>query len=164
MQVRIATLADEDAVNALLAASYPTLMAPDYKPAVLAAALPRMVRANPVLLGSGTFYLADEPGGAVIGCGGWTFAAPGSQAEAAGLAHVRHFATHPDFARQRIGSAIYTRCVQAAKAAGLDRFQAYASLTAVPFYTSLGLRMIRVFELQMGPEVTLPTALMEGII
>lgn len=52
--VRVATPADEPAVNALLAASYPALMRESYEAAVLAAALPMITQANPALLSSGT--------------------------------------------------------------------------------------------------------------
>lgn len=162
MQARIATLGDEIAVSALLLASYTELMAKDYDAAVLSAALPRMVRANPGLLGAGTFYVVDGPAGAVIGCGGWTLAAPGTATEMAGLAHVRHFATHPDFARRGVGRLIYDRCVAAAKLAGVTRFQAYSSCTAVAFYASVGLRVVRAFDLPLGGGVTLPAVLMEG--
>jgi len=47
MHARLAALSDETAVSALLLAAYTDLMAKDYDPKVLAAALPRMVRANP---------------------------------------------------------------------------------------------------------------------
>jgi GNAT superfamily N-acetyltransferase len=164
MHIRIAVPGDEAAVSALLLASYTELMAKDYEAGVLAAALPRMVRANPGLLASGTFYVVEEPGGSVAGCGGWTVAAPGTKAEIARLAHVRHFGTHPDFVRRGVARLIYDRCVRAGKSAGVARFQAYASLTSVPFYASVGLRLIRNFDLSLGGDVTLPAALMEGDI
>jgi GNAT superfamily N-acetyltransferase len=164
MRTRIATLGDEASVSALLLASYTNLMAKDYDAAVLAAALPRMVRANPTLLASGTFYVVDGPASLPAGCGGWTLAAPGTQAETAGLAHLRHFATHPDYTRQGIGRLIYNQCRDAAKLAGATRFQAYASLTSVPFYASVGLQFIGDFDITMGGDVKLPAALMEGAI
>ncbi len=151
-------------MTALLLASYPKLMAADYDAATLAAALPKLVRANPSHLRSGTFYVVDGLPGSVIGCGGWTVAAPDTKAEIPGLAHLRHFATHPDFARQGVGRLIYNRCVEAAKLAGATRFQAYSSLTAIAFYSSVGLRRIRNFDLPLGGEVKLPAALMEGEI
>jgi GNAT superfamily N-acetyltransferase len=162
MRARLAVPSDEILVSALLLASYTTLMAKDYDAVVLAAALPRMVRANPSLLCSGTFYVVDAPAASVIGCGGWTLAAPGTEMEIASLAHLRHFATHPDFTRQGVGRLIYDRCVEAAALAGVTRFQANASLNAVAFYGSVGLRFIRNFELSLGGDVTLPAALMEG--
>jgi GNAT superfamily N-acetyltransferase len=162
MRARIAVLGDETSVSELLVASYTVLMATDYTAEALAAALPRMVQANPNLLGSGTFYVVDGPDSSVIGCGGWTLAAPGSKTQIESLAHLRHFATHPDFVRQGVGRLIYDRCVEAAKLAGITRFQAYSSLTAVAFYASVGLQLRRSFDLKLGGDVTLPAVLMEG--
>jgi GNAT superfamily N-acetyltransferase len=164
MRTRVAVLSDENAVNALLLASYTALMAKDYDPVVLEPALPRIVRANPGLLGSGTFYVVDGPEASIIACGGWTLAAPGTTTEVAGVAHLRHFATHPGFARRGIGRLIYHRCIEAGKLAGVTRFQAYASLTSVPFYASFGLQLSRNFDLSLGGDVMLPAALMEGEI
>ncbi len=164
MHIRVAVPGDEAAVSAVLLASYTQLMAKDYEAGVLSASLPRMVQANPGLLASGTFYVGVGPGGVLTGCGGWTVAAPGTKAEIAGLGHLRHFGTHPDFVRRGVGRLIYNRCVGAAKLAAVAKFQAYASLTSVPFYASVGLHFIRNFDLSLGGDVTLPAALMEGEI
>jgi GNAT superfamily N-acetyltransferase len=162
MRIRIATLSDENPVSELLLASYSELMAREYDARALAAALPRMVRANPHLLASGTFYVVDGPAASIIGCGGWTLEAPDTKAETDGVAHLRHFATHPNFARRGVGRLIYSRCVEAAKLVGATKIQAYSSLTAVPFYSSVGLEPIRNFDLPLGDEVKLPAVLMEG--
>ena len=164
MHARIATPGDEILVSRLLLASYTELMAGGYEAAVLAAALPRLVRANPSLLGSGTFYVVDGPGASIIGCGGWTLADPATKLESQGLAHVRHFATHPNFVRQGIGRLIYSKCAEAATLAGVTKFQAYASLNAVQFYNSVGLVLIRAFELSLGGDIKFPAALMQGNI
>ena len=97
---------DERQVSALLAAAYPKLMAGAYPEALLAKVLPLMTQANPALLASGTFYLAETGESEVIGCGGWTFEHPGSGERVTGLAHIRHFASHPDRVRQGIGRVI----------------------------------------------------------
>ncbi|MGB7249783.1 MAG: hypothetical protein WBC73_12660 [Phormidesmis sp.] len=49
-----------------------------YSPDVLSGVLPAIAQANPTLLSSGSFYLA-ETAGALIGCGGWTPQRPGEQ-------------------------------------------------------------------------------------
>ena len=51
--VRVATPADADAVAAILADSYPALMAPAYDAGLLASTLPEITRPNPALLASG---------------------------------------------------------------------------------------------------------------
>ena len=78
--VRVAGPDDAEAIGAVLWASYPKLMAPAYPADVLARALPFMVRPNPTLLRSRTYYLAAAPDGTVVGCGGWTSSAPASRA------------------------------------------------------------------------------------
>jgi hypothetical protein len=57
--IRIARFADSDAVGALLVASYSSLLAARYDGDVLDRALPHLTRANPILLASGTYYVAE---------------------------------------------------------------------------------------------------------
>ena len=70
--IRVATLEGQAAVEALLAASYPMLMASSYDQSVLDPTLALITKANPSLLTSGTYYVVEAPDGVVIGCGGWT--------------------------------------------------------------------------------------------
>ena len=57
--LRVAAPEDAARVTALLEACYPLLMSEGYEEAHLAVALPLMTRANPALLSSGTYYLAE---------------------------------------------------------------------------------------------------------
>ena len=97
-----------------------------------------MSHANPELLNSGTFYVAVSDENRLLGCGGWTAAAPGSGDINPGTGHIRHFATHPDALRQGAGTAIMARCEVAARAAGLTKLECLSSLQAEPFYASQG--------------------------
>jgi len=159
VSVRVATPGDEAAVGKLLAATYPRLMAPGYEPDVLAAALPAMIKANPALLASGTYYLAETPEGAVVGCGGWTHDRPGGASpetdasppsDAAG--HIRHFATHPDWLRQGIGRKLFERCAADAVSDGVRRFECYASLVAVAFYARMGFSVVGPRSIPLGAQ------------
>jgi hypothetical protein len=76
--IRIARPEDSNAVSALLAASYSSLLAARYDSDALGRALPFMTSANPILLASGTYYVAEREPGHLVGCGGWTTARPGS--------------------------------------------------------------------------------------
>lgn len=131
---------DAGAVDAVLAASYPALMPAGYPPEVMERVLPIITRSNPALLGAGTYYLAEAADGTPVGCGGWSFDWPGepTRAPQPGLAHVRHFATHPDWLRRGVGRALLDRCVADAAAAGASRMLCYASLVAEEFYASAG--------------------------
>ena len=162
--VRVATSSDEALVGKLLKASYTILMQPSYDEAALAAALPLMTQANPALVSSGTYYLVKNEGGRIVGCGGWTRERPGSGEAAAGLAHIRRFATHPERVSCGIGRAIYAKCEAEARAAGVRRFECCSSLNAEEFYAALGFRPLRRIDFPMGRNVKLPGVLMERSI
>lgn len=74
--VRVANVDDAPGVSALLEASYTQQLAVGYRAEVLARALPLMTKANPRLLKSGTYYVA-QAGTQLVGCGGWSKEAPG---------------------------------------------------------------------------------------
>lgn len=140
---RVATPDDFDALAALFAASYPPLMAAAYAPDVLAAALPIITKPSPVLLASARFGLVEDAAGQAIACGGYSLERPGGGAIEPGLAHIRHFATHPAFTGQGFGRVVFEWCVAGARALGCQRFECYAALNAVPFYRALGFAPVR---------------------
>jgi N-acetylglutamate synthase-like GNAT family acetyltransferase len=160
MQVRKATPADAGTVSSILAASYPELMRGAYPDALLALALPLITRANPALLDSGTYHLALAESGEAIACGGWSHRPPERDEREAGLAHIRHFATHPDWTGRGAGRAIFKRCEDEARAAGFTRFTCYSSRNGEPFYAALGFSRIREIEVPMGPRLRFPSILM----
>lgn len=158
--VRIATPADEGRVEALLEASYPSLMAGYYDPAVLRAALPLMTRANPALLAGGTYYLAETAERGLVACGGWTRERPDGGTISPGIGHVRHFATHAHDVGRGFGRAIYLRCARDARAAGLRYLHCYASLNAEGFYAALGFAARRRIAVPLRAGLLLPAVLM----
>ena len=162
--VRPTTADDEAAVSAVLAASYPKLMARSYDAALLAATLGAMTQANPVLLTSGTYYVAASEDGSVVGCGGWTRERPHVGGVAAGLGHIRHFAVHPDWIGRGVGRALYDRCEQVARAAGIQHFECNASLNAEGFYRTLGFDLVGPIDVSMGPGLNFPNLLMTRAI
>ena len=114
-----------------------------------------MTRAQPSLLESGTYYVAETTDGLVVGCGGWTRERPGSGEVQPGLGHVRHFGVHPAWARQGIGSLIYHRCVADAKAARVERFECFSSLNGEAFYSALGFTSLEHIDLKMSEDIVL---------
>ena len=157
--VRVAGPNDASAVETVLRASYPELMASAYPEDVLARALPLLVRANPALLRSGTYYVAEGIDGTVVGCGGWTFERPGAPDAPTepGLGHIRHFATDPGWLRRGVGRALFDRCAADAWAAGVRRFECYSSLVAEPFYRALGFVAVEPMTIDMGSGIALPS-------
>jgi GNAT superfamily N-acetyltransferase len=147
--VRPAAPADIGAVDALLARSYGPLLRADYPPSTLVLALPRMARAQPHLLGSGRYYLAEEEG-RLLGAGGWSPEPPGGGPVVPGLGHIRHVATDAHAVRRGVGRLVMERTMAEARGAGARRLSSLSTLTAVPFYEALGFRRVRPVTLRFG--------------
>lgn len=160
--IRVTTPADAAAVETVLTASYPVLLAPAYDADLLARALPLMTRANPALLAAGSYYLAEAADGTPVGCGGWTVARPGAPDDpiVPDLAHIRHFATDPAWTGRGVGRALFDRCRADAEAAGARRFEAYSTLVAEAFYRRMGFETVERVEVAMAPEVRFPSVRM----
>ena len=156
--LRLATAADFAAVDALLARSYPRLLAPDYPASVRVLAIPLISRARPELLASGTYWLAQDPQGDILGAGGWTQGAPGAAEEGHGPAtgHIRHFVTDDRLTRQGIGRALMERVLAQAGAAGMRRLDCLATRTAVPFYAALGFQEQGLVDVPLRPGIVFP--------
>lgn len=153
--IRSATLGDTAAVDALLQRSYPRLLKADYPPSVLVAALPAMTRAQPKLMTSGTYFLAERDG-VVLGAGGWT-----ANSRRAGWGDVRHVVTDDRALRQGVGRAIMDHTWNTARAAGLTHMECWATLTAVPFYEAMGLTVIEPMTVQLQGAIDFPAIRMQ---
>src|SRR3546814_7970500 len=154
--IRLALPDDAAAVTAVLRASYPDLMAEAYDPELLALMLPTITRANPALLASGTYYLAEAEGEPVA-CGGWAREMPGSLKVEPGIGHLRHFATRAGWTGRGIGRLIYDRCESQARAAGVSILECFSSRNPEPFYASLGFHTIGEIDVPMSNGMTLPS-------
>ena len=160
--IRPAMLADMDAIDGLLGRSYPTLLKADYPPSILVTAIPRMTKAQPALIKSGTYYVAEDPGGTLLGAGGWTFALPGrGTMRERGRANVRHLVTDPERLRLGVARAIMQHCFAEARQAGATWMHCLATRTAVPFYTAVGFEVIGEVTVPLGPGVDFPAIAMQ---
>jgi len=135
--LRVATLEDRAALDAVLYASYSTVLRGWYRDDSLEVAARAMGRANPALLTSGRYFVAEMNGRAVA-CGGWSHEVPGRGGVVPRLAHVRHFATHPDYLGRGLGGAILARSLGEAKAEGAVEMEAISTLAAEAFYAHHG--------------------------
>ncbi len=136
--LRIARQADIGALDRLFQRSYSRLLAADYPPSVLVTAVPVIARAQPALVASGQFYVVEDGEGRVLGAGGWSLQAPGGHPATSGTGHVRHVATDPDAVRRGVGRLLLEHIVQAARASDVSTLHCQSTLTAEPFYRSLG--------------------------
>jgi len=159
--LRRSTPADLAALDALYARSYPALLKADYPPSVLVTALPLIARAQPKLLASGTFWVAESRG-SILGAGGWTWAAPQGGPSPIHRAHVRHVVTDRDALRRGVGRAIMEQIDADARRAGARMLEAQSTLTAVPFYRALGFRELGPVVIQLRPGIELPAARMQN--
>lgn len=157
--VRVARPDDYDAVSRLVLASYSRLLASHYNRALLDVALPFMTRANPALLASGTYYVA-ESSDTVVGCGGWSMERPGSGETVEGEAYVRHVATHPEWLGQGIGTSLLDRCFREARPV-VRTLHCFATRNAEPFYRACGFETVGPMEVSMGPTLKFPAVLMK---
>ena len=154
--LRRAALTDLDGIDRLLGRSYPRLLAADYPPSALVLAVPRFARAQPELLSSGRYFVAEGPQGRILGAGGWSRRNPAGRSAVAGTGHVRHVATDPDVARQGVGRMVMMRVMQEAREAGVRWLDCLSTRTAVPFYQALGFRSMHAQELLLGPGISFP--------
>lgn len=159
-EVRVARPDDAEAVTRLLEASYPELLPAAYDQQFLERALKLITRANPTLLSSGTYYVAGQSSGSLVGCGGWTRERPGTTEVVPYLGHIRHFGTHPGWIRRGVGRAIYSRCQDTAQAAGIRTFEAYAGINAESFYRALGFERVREIDVEFQPQIIMHGVLM----
>ncbi len=146
--IRVARPDDAAEISRVIFRSYSTLYRGWYQDDVLAAALPAMTRANPRLLASGRYFVA-EIDGRVVSCGGWSPEKPGIGVIPR-LAHVRHFATDPDFINRGCGGALLRRSLDEAKAAGFAEIESVSSLTAEAFYARHGFRQVAIVRQPVG--------------
>ena len=160
VSIRVATPEDEAALTALITASYLMLDDGRYDSAQLARALEPMSKANPKLLASGTYFVA-EVNGVAGACGGWTFDKPGSGELVDGVAHIRHFATHPDFVRRGLARMLIERCLAEARGQGVRLMKTQSTFLGERFYASAGFTRVAPVDVEMGPGIILPAIEME---
>jgi len=159
-ELRVAVPQDEAAVSALLLKSYTALLRQAYDADVLDKALPLITRANPDLLGSGSYYVALNEDGSIVGAGGWTKHSPTGRNETATNGNIRHFGTDPDEARRGIGRALMNRCLREAAAAGLEELNCYSTLNGEAFYNACGFRTVEPFDVKLPGSVIFPSVRM----
>lgn len=154
--IRSTSRTDLPAIDALLAASYPVLLKADYPPSVLVMALPLISRAQPGLLSSGTYYLAETETGQALAAGGWTHGAPQGGVGPRDVGHIRHVVTHPAALRRGLARAVLDRAFDTARIAGIRWMMCQSTRTAVPFYTAMGFQMRGEIVIQLRPGIGFP--------
>lgn len=151
IEIRTSTRADLAAVDALLARSYPKLLKADYPPSVLVTALPLISRAQPGLMGCGTYYVAQDAG-AVVGAGGWT-----RDRKDPVRGHIRHVVCDDRHLRRGIATALLQRCFDTARGAGVREMECWSTLTARRFYEAMGFEMVGPMDVELAGGIRFPS-------
>lgn len=148
-EIRIATPADRETIQQLIAISAHELSRGFYSEEQVSAALKSIYGVDSMLIEDGTYFVA-EADDIIIGCGGWSkrktlFGGDQfSKRDAALLdprfepAKIRAFFIHPNFARQGIGRAILDRCELDAASQGFISLELMSTLPGVEFYRACG--------------------------
>ena len=154
LTLRTATAADIAAIDALLARAYPRLLKADYPPSLLVMAIPRIARAQPGLIASGTYHVATDDEGRILAAGGWSRGGQGPARP--GTGQIRHVVTDDRMTRRGLGRALLTRIMDEARSAGMTRLDCLSTLTALPFYHAQGFSGDRRLTVSLGPGIDFP--------
>jgi GNAT superfamily N-acetyltransferase len=148
--IRPALAGEAAALTALIRRSAAALSKGYYDDAAIAAASDHVFGVDRELIADGTYLVAEDEAGTLLGCGGWSrretlfggdqaagrssrLLDPGSEA-----ARIRAFFVAPEAARRGVAAALLARCEGEAGAAGFARLALMATLPGVPFYDRHG--------------------------
>ncbi len=148
---RWATLADLDALYAVMGRAIESLQSDFLTPAQVAASH-KVMGLDTQLVRDGTYLIVEEDG-RIAGCGGWSFRAtlyggdasivarePARLDPATDAAKVRAMYTDPGFVRRGVGSLVLSVCEDAARAHGFRSVELMATAAGVPLYQHAGYR------------------------
>ncbi|MEA3388394.1 GNAT family N-acetyltransferase [Sphingobium sp. CCH11-B1] len=153
---RLATLADEPALSALMTLAIDRLQDGFLTPAQVRASHGFM-GLDRRLIADGTYFVVERDG-AMAGCGGWSRRATPYGHDGSGgrddrpldpateAAKVRAMYTHPDHVREGVGMLILSLCEAAARAEGFCALELSATMAGVPLYRHFGFTDVRAFE------------------
>lgn len=171
INVRLCTLADVPAIEALIPLSVRTLQSRDYSQEQMDGALGTVFGVDTQLIRDGTYFVA-EVASEIVGCGGWSRRKTlfGSDRGKTGedleldprteAARVRAFFVHPSWARKGISSEIMRRSETAALAAGFRRIEIVATLAGEALYLKFEYRVIERYEVPLPNGHRLPVVRM----
>ena len=175
MNLRIATMDDVPALNALIAISARELSAGFYTPRQIEALLTEIFGVDTQLVADGTYYVVDPMDAADerAACGGWSARRTlygGDQAKegedsrldpSVDPARIRAFFVHPRWARRGLGRQLYAECERAARAAGFRTFELMATLPGEPLYSALGFDAVERLTVRLAGDVDVPLVKMQ---
>jgi GNAT superfamily N-acetyltransferase len=166
-ELRVATMADLPALQALIATSVRGLSAGFYAAAQIEAAITEVFGVDTQLIADGTYYVIDGASGPVA-VGGWGLRRTlygGDQLKGeedpilnpkTDPARIRAFFVHPAHARRGLAGRLYNECARAAHAAGFRGLELMSTLPGEPLYAALGFSPVERIALPLPGGVELP--------
>lgn len=171
--IRVARESDVPGLRDLIDGSVRGLQTADYTPQQIDGALRKVFGVDSQLIADGTYLVAENDSGIIVGCGGWSkrktlyggdvwVAREDSLLDPAkDAAKIRAFFVHPNWARRGIGTLILKACETAALEAGFTRFEMGATLTGVPLYSARGYTALENLAVPLGDGLVLPIVRMQ---
>ncbi len=153
--VRAATHDDIENINHILEQSYRKLMSNSCSMHFINAALPFKIQISDAFIKSKRYAVAETVDGKLIGCGGWSDEDPVTHKTEKDVAHVRNYATHPEYIKEGVGRKVFEWCRREAQKEKFKLFECLSGLNAEGFYTSLGFYKTqkRIREIEIRPTV-----------
>jgi N-acetylglutamate synthase-like GNAT family acetyltransferase len=170
--LRVATLADEPAIDALMKQSADALFPRSYTEEQARSAVQHIAQVDPMLLSDGTYFVL-EAGDELVGCGGWSrrdklYTGSGDSEGDARLldpssepARVRAMFVRADWTRRGLGRRILEECESAARREGFSKLALVATMPGVPLYLAYGFERLEEVDVAMPDGVTIPCVSME---
>jgi len=170
--LRVATVGDAEAIEALMKASGRALFPHSYDERQTASAVRYVAQVDTMLIEDGTYFVL-EAGGELVGCGGWSrrdkpYTGSGDAADDARLldpateaARVRAMFVRGDWTRRGLGRRILEECEAAARREGFRELYLVATMPGLPLYRAYGFEPLEELEVTMPDGVTLECVSME---
>jgi GNAT superfamily N-acetyltransferase len=167
MMLRVAALADRDAMERVMKASARELGAAFYDDRQNAGFIKYVAVVDEQLVDDGTYFVV-EVDGEIAACGGWSrrdklftgneAAAGGARLLVAGKepARVRAMFVGPSWARRGLGRRILGACEDAARGEGFTEVELMATLPGVPLYEATGYLALEPFDVALPDGTPLP--------
>lgn len=173
--IRPATRDDVDAIEAVMRRSLATLGRPAYDEEQVASAIRHTAHLDVTMIDDGTYFVAVDGAGTIIGCGGWSrreklFRGSAEQEDDAKVrlldpateaARVRAMFVDPAWSRRGIGREILLRAENAARAEGFRRTILMAMLSGERLYVACGYTSVEPAIIETPDGVALPCIVME---
>ena len=170
--LRLATLADADAIDALMEASIRELFPNFYDVAQTEASVRYIGVVDRMLIEDGTYFVAEADAG-LVACGGWSrrdklYSGSGEGATDGRLldpatepARVRAMFVRADWTRRGLGTRILEACEEAARAEGFRTLALMATLPGLLLYERFGFRILEQVQIPMPNGLSIGGASMD---